>query len=535
MHAILITFLLAFVCSLLMTPFIGKLGIKLGAVDHPGSRKVHQYATARTGGASILLAFSFSLALCAFFWNAPSHLLPLDQRTLLFFLGALLIFGTGFIDDLFNLKPRSKLLFQILSASVAFYGGVRIDYFQLFGIALEFEKLSYPITVFWFILFINAVNLVDGLDGLAAGIVFFTALLMVVLSTMNRNYLPATLFAALGGAVLGFLRYNFNPATIFLGDGGSYFLGYMVAGISIFGALKSQVSAAMFIPLLALGIPVFDTLLSPLRRFARGQKIFQADRDHIHHRLLKLGFSAEKAVALIYLLTLLLCLSAVLIVNIRDQRAGFLIVLLGVGAFFFIRQLGYFDYFGQGTFFQRLKSLTAGIGFNRQPKNFFGTQMVLLRTETPEDLWHSLVRSLEMLAVDGASLYLAPEAEDPRTPVELLRQRAGRTGARHLSSSLQTGLRIGSRAPNFSWQRPELESDPAADSRRMVRIEMDLVGSGSYSHGRLVILRALGQPPAGQLTFQRLEILRQNLVNTLDKLKETGADMLPPARRSVSG
>jgi len=140
------------------------------------------------------------------------------------------------VDDFHRLKPWIKLLFQVVSASVAFSGGLRIDQFVIMGVTVSFGISSYFITIFWFILFINAVNLVDGLDGLAAGVVFFTAAVMVVLSVKSNNFLAAMLFSALGGAVLGFLRYNFNPATIFLGDGGSYFLGYAVAGFSIMGS-----------------------------------------------------------------------------------------------------------------------------------------------------------------------------------------------------------------------------------------------------------------------------------------------------------
>jgi len=205
---------------------------------------------------------------------------------------------------------------------------------------------SYLVTVFWFILFINAVNIVDGLDGLAAGIVVFASLVMVILSILQDDFLSAIFFAAMAGAALGFLRYNFNPASIFLGDGGSYFLGYSIAAFSIMGSVKSQVSVALLIPLLALGIPLFDTLLSPLRRFLLGKKLFQPDAAHFHHRLLEKGLTARNAVYVIYLITLFLCIISIAIVNIRDERAGLFVIVLGAAAVIFVRKLGYFEYFG---------------------------------------------------------------------------------------------------------------------------------------------------------------------------------------------
>ena len=170
-------------------------------------------------------------------------------------------------------------------------GGLKFD---MFGMGLEFGVFSYLITLFWFILFINAVNLADGLDGLAGGIICFVASVMVILSILNDNYVVAMMFTALSGSVLGFLRYNFNPASIFLGDGGSYFLGYMIAALSILGNVKHQVGAATMIPILALGVPLFDTILSPLRRFVKGRKMFHPDDGHVHHRLIRMGFSVKK-------------------------------------------------------------------------------------------------------------------------------------------------------------------------------------------------------------------------------------------------
>ena len=258
MTSLLFLFILALGFSLALTPLVKKLGIRLGAVDHPSERKVHTTPIPRIGGLAVFLSFTATMALTNLFVTHVSELFVFDQKTAFGFYGALVVFGCGLWDDFRRLSPWIKFPFQIAGATLAFAGGISIGGFFVGSYGIQFGILSYTVTVFWFLLFINAVNLIDGLDGLAAGVVFFTCLVMFILSVMKEDYLSAMYFAALGGAVLGFLRYNFNPASIFLGDGGSYFLGYAVAALSIMGSVKSQVGAVMMIPLLAMGVPVFD-------------------------------------------------------------------------------------------------------------------------------------------------------------------------------------------------------------------------------------------------------------------------------------
>ena len=245
MTTILITFIFALILSLALTPVAKKLGVRFGSIDVPDERKVHSKPIPRCGGIAIFLAFILTLVISALFMTEVSNKLILHRKTAFFLLGALMVFGVGLFDDFHRLSPRVKFLFQIIAASVAFWGGLRIESFSFFGLGLHFATLSYVVTVFWFVLFINAVNLIDGLDGLAAGIAFFTATVLVILSVLRGEYLIGMLFAVLSGTCLGFLRYNFNPASIFMGDGGSYFLGYAIAGLSIMGSIKSQVGAAM--------------------------------------------------------------------------------------------------------------------------------------------------------------------------------------------------------------------------------------------------------------------------------------------------
>ena len=306
-----------------------------------------------------------------------------------------MVFGVGLFDDLHRLGPKVKFLFQVIGASVAFWGGLRIEVFSLFSIDLHFVILSYFVTVFWFVFFINAINLIDGLDGLAAGIAFFASAVLVILSVLRGEYLIAMLFVSLAGAVLGFLRYNFNPASIFMGDGGSYFLGYVIAGLSIMGSIKSQVGAAMLIPMVALGVPVFDTILSPIRRFILGKEMFKPDKGHVHHKLVDMGFSTKRVVWTIYGISFCLCALSVVLVNVRDEQAGLFLILLGAGAVIFIRKLGYFDYFTSDKIYGWLKDITDEAGFSHDRRSFLNLQVQMGKSGNLEEVWQNLCTAAE--------------------------------------------------------------------------------------------------------------------------------------------
>lgn len=344
MTTILAAFLLALALGLILTPLAGWFGRAVGAVDRPGGRRVHDGVIPRTGGLAIFVAVGFTLTI-AWIWGMDVSRLIVPDRSLPGLLtGAVIALGLGLYDDLFRLNAWKKLPVQVLAASAAYAGGIALDKFALFGVAVFFDPAtSYVLTVFWFVLFMNALNLIDGLDGLAGGIVFFASLVMIVLAVAREDYLTALFFAALAGALLGFLRSNFHPASIFLGDGGTYFLGYALAGFGLLASVKSQVGAAILIPVLAMGLPLLDTLLAALRRYARHGNIFQPDRDHIHHRLLRLGLDTRKAVLILYGLTAMLCVLAVVLVLIRDEGSGLLLVLIGAGAFLFAGRLGYLE------------------------------------------------------------------------------------------------------------------------------------------------------------------------------------------------
>ena len=502
MTTLLAIFFIALLLSLVLSPVIGRLGTRLGAVDLPGDRKVHTRPISRTGGAAIFLAFTLTLLVCPLLTTRVSDLLTWQPPWSFFFLGGVICFLIGLVDDFHRLNPWIKLFFQVMGASVAFWGGVRIDGFVIMGVSADFGIFSYAVTVFWFILFINAVNLVDGLDGLAGGVVFFAAAVMVLLSVMGHSFLPAILFSALGGAVLGFLRYNFNPASIFLGDGGSYFLGYAVAGISIMGSVKSQVGAALLIPLLALGVPLFDTVLSPLRRFVRGRRLFAPDNGHIHHRLLSMGLTTKTAVLIIYLLTVSLCLSAVIMVNLRDERAGLFLIIIGTGAIVFIRKLGYFEYVASDKIYGWFRDFVDETGLSRERRSFLSLQIDMARAADFDDLWCIFRRAMEILDFDLAELVLDPkivQAEDGGHK-RLKWQRDGFDGTRGIADDYR-----------FKLELPLMATRGADRAAKGAK-------AGPESYGVLRLVKDLQRHPVSQHTFRRVEQLRRSFIGALEHL-----------------
>ena len=423
MTTILLAFVLALAFSLLLTPFSGWLGVRFGGMDVPGERKVHTKATPRTGGLAIFLSVFLVMILGKLWKTDVTELFIFGQNYLFLISGAVIVFGIGFVDDFHRLNAGIKFLFQVLAASIAFYGGFRIarvGIFESYTISIYF---SYFLTVFWFVFIINAINLVDGLDGLAGGIVVFACLVIVVLNVTRQEYLTGMLFAAIGGATLGFLRYNFNPASIFLGDGGSYFLGYSIAALSIMSSAKAQMGAVFLIPILALGVPLFDAVLAPLRRFIRGKKMFSPDSGHIHHKLKEMGLSSQRVVWLLYGITACLGIIAIIIVNLRDERAGLFLIVLGVGAVIFVRKLGYFEYFAMDKVYGWMRDMADVSGLGHERRSFLNVQMDLSASKDLEGLWGITVRGMEMLGFDLGDMVLfsqsAPQLNTPRgTPIQ---------------------------------------------------------------------------------------------------------------------
>ncbi len=303
-----------------LTPLVRRLAIRVGAVDIPkDERRVHTKPIPRMGGLAIFIGFLVAYALF-------SEMEFIKMAAIIF--GASLMVITGIIDDIHTISAKTKLLFQLLAAIVLYACGIRIEFFSNFihpdqGM-IPLGIVSFPVTVFWIVGITNTVNLIDGLDGLAAGISSIGAITLTLVALqfggqdialaahMNE---VALLTIIIAGACIGFLPHNFNPARIFMGDAGSLMLGFLLASASVDGALKGTAVVAVAIPVLALGLPIFDTTFAILRRLMSGRSIAEADKGHLHHRLLQVGMNQKRAVLTLYLIAALMGTSAIFLAS----------------------------------------------------------------------------------------------------------------------------------------------------------------------------------------------------------------------------
>lgn len=317
--------LVAAVISFGTTPLIKMLAKKVGAMDVPkDERRMHHKPIPRMGGLAIFLGFIVSFLI---FGKMNSEI-----RGIL--LGAVIIIVLGVLDDILTLKALPKFLVQIAAAVIVVVSGCRIEHFLGFTLP---AWLSYPVSVIWIVAITNAVNFIDGLDGLAAGVSAISAGTMLIVALIlvpdGTAMASAILLAGIVGACIGFIPFNFNPASIFMGDTGSTFLGFMLASVSIFGLFKTYAVISFAVPFLVLGLPIFDICFAVIRRLAKGQSPMHADRGHVHHRLIDMGFTQKQAVAISYLLSAILGLSAVVLTDSGEVQALiFLAAIVVVGA-----------------------------------------------------------------------------------------------------------------------------------------------------------------------------------------------------------
>ncbi len=303
-RAQLVAFLLGFLYTLLLVPLVKRLALRFGALDKPNARKVHHVPIPLWGGLGVfggyLLAMATVIALSPSFRQA---LTTVTRSQLLgMTIGGLLIVIVGLIDDRFGMPAKVKFACQLLIGLVMFYFGIRIDYLTVpfYGVVFLNSFESIAVTLFWIAGITNALNLIDGLDGLLAGVSLTVASVFFVVSLMKGQFVIVLVMACLAGCSIGFLRYNFNPAQIFMGDTGSLFFGLMFAGWSIIGLLKSTATFAFLMPIFLMAVPIFDTTFAILRRLWNHKPIFQADKGHLHHRLMGLGFNQRQVVLIIY-------------------------------------------------------------------------------------------------------------------------------------------------------------------------------------------------------------------------------------------
>ena len=479
---------------MLLTPLVIKLAVKWKLVDKPSDRKVHTVPIPRIGGVAIFLASFLGLASCAFYQTEITIMLLKDSRIVWLAIGSMLVFGMGLIDDIRRLGYGAKFMVQILAGLIAFAGGFQIEFITFLPqYPVAQMSLSLPLTMLWVVLVINAINLIDGLDGLAAGIGFLVSAVLIILCLLGDRLVPAAILAALAGSLLGFLVFNSNPASIFMGDGGSYFIGFMLAVVSLMGSFKGQTAASILIPMIALGFPLMDTIWSTLRRFIYGQKLFRPDRDHIHHRLMALGLTQQRAVWFLYGITVIMGCFSFAMVYTHDNKTALLLLLFAAGIIIGMRRLGYFDFFRMDSFLFWLKDMSDESGLSLERRTFLNFQMAIQRSKNIEQMWESLSAALQSLNFDLMELRLENLPDD-----ENLDNR-------------------------FLWWNKQRKEDGKDDwnaflkRESLMKLELPLT-SDKENYGTLWLVKDLKQEPLSHYTLRRIEHLRRTVIRSIEKM-----------------
>jgi UDP-GlcNAc:undecaprenyl-phosphate/decaprenyl-phosphate GlcNAc-1-phosphate transferase len=355
-------FFVSLLLSFVLTRWVRDAAIARGLVALPSQeRHLHSSPLPRLGGVAIFLSFSLSMV-AAF---AVASCIPrlrdaFPEKTLLtILLPASLVFLLGVYDDLHSVGPYFKFAVQGAAATMLFLGGLQIlDLPVLFGSHHLPWFIGLPLTIVWVLAITNAFNLIDGLDGLAAGSALFSTLVAFVVALLNGQCLVTVTAIALAGAILGFLRYNFNPATIFLGDSGSLFIGFLLSALALEGAQKAPTIVAVAIPVVSFGLPILETSLSILRRWISGRPVFTADREHIHHKLLQHGLTHRQVVIVLYAVSAVFALLSLFLLWPTGSSLGLVLAVVGTGIWIGVQRLGYLELgelarFAQRTFEQR--------------------------------------------------------------------------------------------------------------------------------------------------------------------------------------
>jgi UDP-GlcNAc:undecaprenyl-phosphate GlcNAc-1-phosphate transferase len=494
-------FLTSLMLSMAFTPVVIRIAQKFNLVDRPSARKVHSIPVPRIGGIAIFLACVLGGLSCIFYGTKITEAIFHDPRMLWLAIGALVVFGLGLIDDLWRLGYIAKFSVQILAGIIAYTGGLRIEIITFFPQhSLAHMGLCLPITVIWVVLVINAINLIDGLDGLAAGVGFLVCLVLLILSIIGGRYIPAAVLAGLAGSLLGFLVFNSNPASIFMGDGGSYFIGFLLASVSMMGSFKGQAAASILIPMIALGLPLMETVWSTIRRFIHGQKLFSPDRDHIHHRLIALGLSQRRAVLILYGITVLMGCFSITLVYTHDNKTALLLLLFAAGIILGIQKLGYLDFLRSDNFRFWLKDVSDEAGLSLERSSFLSFQMAIQNSSDLETLWENLSKAAQWLHFDLVEL------------------------------RVEKKLKIDNQAGRFFWWNKERNEDGDDDwdsflkRTTLMKLELPLTSNepgtsdNKGSYGMLWLVKDLKRDPLSHYTLRRIEHLRRTVIKTIEKI-----------------
>ena len=489
MKTSVVFFIASLFISLIVTPCARKLSPWLRALDHPGERKIHNGVIPRCGGLALYVGF-FLPFLASFLIDGLKVPVLYESSRMIygFCTCSTLIMMVGLWDDISGLGARTKLPLQVLVAGAAWWSGFRFDGFILPYVgSIELDLLSLPFTIFWFVAVINAINLVDGLDGLAAGIALFVSIVLAALSLVGKDYTAGLMFLSFSGALLGFLRYNFNPASIFLGDSGSYFVGFVLAALGLWSSQKSPITVAILIPIVALGLPLMEVSITPIRRFLFGVSIFSADQEHFHHRFLQLGFTPRRIALVFYAITIMLGVIALLLTSIRDDRVGLILASLAVASIIAVRRLGYLDYITTDKVLDWFADITDETGLNRDRRTFLSNQVAISRSENIYEFWYRIVNAAQKINLNAVILELQPDFFD--------------------KCAFST----------FSWENGISTEPGISENGHYFVAEVPLLTNGK-TYGTLQLKKSIELDGYNRVLFRRIEHLRRTVTDALENL-----------------
>jgi UDP-GlcNAc:undecaprenyl-phosphate GlcNAc-1-phosphate transferase len=419
-------------CGAVLTPLVRRLAKAWGVLDHAlSSRKIHGRPIPRLGGIAIVIAFYAPLLALTLFPTGIGELFLAQRRHVIgLFGGGLVIALLGLYDDLRGAGAGRKFVVQFAVAGALYYLGFRVDAVaNPFGDAIPLGWTSLPFTLLWIVGVINAMNLIDGLDGLAGGVALVAVITTFLISLQRGHPLMMLFSSALAGSIIGFLFYNFNPASIFMGDTGSMFLGFVLAVSAIQTNQKASTAVAVLIPGIALGLPILDTLLAIARRAIRGRPLFQADKEHIHHRLMARGLSHRQAVLVLYGFCLFLGAAALALTYSNSNQTALLLVVLAFVAFIFLRSLGY----------MRLDRMASSSADRKRNRGILAAIRPLgrrLRTlRSVEEMWPLIVEAAGVVSAAAVRLRIGSANHDRATPLTFSNEQGGEGGAPELSWS----------------------------------------------------------------------------------------------------
>jgi UDP-GlcNAc:undecaprenyl-phosphate GlcNAc-1-phosphate transferase len=450
MRTAAVAFIISVLCGTLLTPIVRRLAYVFDVLDHArSSRKIHGHPIPRLGGIAIVIAFYAPMVGLLLLHSDVGQMFVAEREHVIgLFAGGIVIALLGLYDDLRGANAIQKFLVQFAVAAMLYKLGFRMEALaNPFGAPITLGWASLPLTMLWIVGVINALNLIDGLDGLAGGVALVAVVTTFLVSLQRVHPLMMLFSSALAGSIVGFLFYNFNPASIFMGDTGSMFLGFVLATTALQTNQKASTAVAVLIPGIALGLPIMDTLLAIGRRAVRGRPLFQADKEHIHHKLMDLGLSHRQAVLVLYGFCILLGAAALILTFASSLQSTLLLVVLAVVAFIFLRSLGYvrFDRIPESTLDRkRNRAMRAAL----RP---LGRRLRQLRA--PKEMWPIVMEAAKALGAVSATLQLdgaeATETTtsatltfgptDVETPIPLFRFRFAVPGSKAAERFLELG------------------------------------------------------------------------------------------------